>query len=51
VLVDSAPVRSCITPVSEVGTRAVTTLESLGTLEKPHPIHRAFITEQATLCG
>jgi nicotinate dehydrogenase subunit A len=51
VLVDGAPVRSCITPVSEVGTRAVTTLESLGTLEKPHPIQRAFIAEQAAQCG
>jgi nicotinate dehydrogenase subunit A len=51
VLVDGEPVRSCVTPVSEVGARAVTTLESLGTVEKPHPVQRAFIAEQAAQCG
>jgi nicotinate dehydrogenase subunit A len=51
VLLDGEPVRSCITPVSEVGARAVTTLESLGTVEKPHPVQRAFIAEQAAQCG
>jgi len=29
----------------------VTTLEGLGTLEKPHPIQQAFIDEQAAQCG
>ncbi len=43
-------VRSCVTPVSSV--RApVTTLEGLGTREKPHPLQQAFIDEQAAQCG
>ena len=29
----------------------VTTLEGLGTVEKPHPIQQAFIDEQAVQCG
>src|SRR5438128_4843087 len=44
-------VRSCVTPVSTVGNRAVTTLEGLGTPEKPHPLQQAFIDEQAAQCG
>ena len=44
-------VRSCATPVSAVGSRAVTTLEGLGTIDKPHPVQRAFIEEQAAQCG
>jgi nicotinate dehydrogenase subunit A len=30
---------------------AITTLEGLGTIEKPHPIQKAFIDEQAMQCG
>jgi nicotinate dehydrogenase subunit A len=44
-------VRSCITPVSSVGTSKITTLEGLGTIERPHPIQKAFIEEQAMQCG
>src|ERR1700680_4600648 len=44
-------VRSCVMPVSAVGQDEVTTLEGLGTLEKPHPIQQAFIEEGATQCG
>jgi nicotinate dehydrogenase subunit A len=51
VIVDGQAVRSCITPVDRVGTSAVTTLEGLGTPEKPHPLQRAFIDEQAAQCG
>src|SRR5213594_3735507 len=43
-------VRACVTPVSSV--RApVTTVEGLGTPEKPHPLQQAFIAEQAAQCG
>jgi nicotinate dehydrogenase subunit A len=38
-------------PVSAVGQREVTTLEGLGTPEKPHPIQQAFIDEGAAQCG
>jgi nicotinate dehydrogenase subunit A len=51
VLVDGGSVRSCQLPVGEVGTAEVTTLEGLGTLEKPHPLQQAFIDEQAAQCG
>jgi nicotinate dehydrogenase subunit A len=51
VLVDGKAVRSCITPIKQVAGRAITTLEGLGTLEKPDVIQSAFIAEQAAQCG
>ena len=51
VLVDGKAVRSCITPVKQVEGRAVTTLEGLGTPEKPDALQSAFIAEQAAQCG
>ena len=51
VLVDGNAVRSCITPVKTVASREVTTVEGLGSPEKPHPIQAAFIAEQAAQCG
>ncbi len=44
-------VRSCVMPVSAVGSDEVTTLEGLGTPEKLHPIQQAFIDEGAAQCG
>lgn len=44
-------VRSCVTPVKAVAGGDITTLEGLGTPEKPHPIQQAFIDEQAAQCG
>jgi len=44
-------VRSCITPISDVGDKPIVTLEGLGTPEKPHPLQKAFIEEQAVQCG
>ena len=44
-------VRSCVTPVSAAVGGAVTTLEGLGTVEKPHPLQQAFLEEQAVQCG
>lgn len=51
VLVDGAAVRSCLTPVSTIDGRSVTTLEGLGTPDKPHKVQAAFIAEQAAQCG
>jgi nicotinate dehydrogenase subunit A len=51
VLVGGRAVRSCVTPVSTTNGAAITTLEGLGTPEKPHPIQQAFIDEQAAQCG
>src|ERR1700752_1774613 len=44
-------VRSCVMPVRAVGSDEITTLEGLGTPEKPHPIQQAFIDEGAAQCG
>jgi nicotinate dehydrogenase subunit A len=44
-------VRSCVMPVSAAGKDEVTTLEGLGTPDKPHPIQQAFINEGAAQCG
>jgi nicotinate dehydrogenase subunit A len=51
VLVDGKPVRSCVTPVSAAAKGRITTIEGLGTVDKLHPIQRAFIEEQACQCG
>jgi nicotinate dehydrogenase subunit A len=51
VLVKGQAVRSCVTPVSSVAGGDITTLEGLGTVERPHPIQQAFIDEQAVQCG
>src|SRR5436305_15020101 len=42
VLVDGRAVRSCVTPISTIGTSEITTIEGLGSLEKPHALQRAF---------
>jgi nicotinate dehydrogenase subunit A len=51
VLVKGQAVRSCITPVEAVQGVEIITLEGLGTPDKPHPIQKAFIEEQAAQCG
>jgi len=51
VLLDGKEVRSCVTPVSAAAKGQITTIEGLGTLEKLHPLQRAFIEEQACQCG
>ena len=51
VIVNGTAVRSCVTPVSAVAGKEIVTLEGLGTPEKPHPIQKAFIDEQAAQCG
>ena len=51
VIIRGRAVRSCVTPVSTAAGAEITTLEGLGTIERPHPIQRAFIAEQAAQCG
>ena len=51
VLVDGLAVFSCVTPLSMVAGKRVTTLEGLGTLDKPGKLQAAFIEEQAAQCG
>jgi nicotinate dehydrogenase subunit A len=51
VLVKGQAVRSCITAVESVQGLEIITLEGLGSADKPHPIQKAFIEEQAAQCG
>jgi nicotinate dehydrogenase subunit A len=51
VIVNGTAVRSCVRPVSSVVGAEIVTLEGLGTIDKPHPIQKAFIDEQAAQCG
>ena len=51
VIVDDRAVSACDTPLWSVAGKDVTTLEGLGGAERPHPLQRAFIAEQALQCG
>src|ERR1700760_1135669 len=51
VIVDDRAITSCDAPLWSVADKDVTTLEGLGSPEKPHPLQRAFIAEQAMQCG
>jgi nicotinate dehydrogenase subunit A len=51
VLVDGEPVKSCNRDVSTLSGKTVTTIEGLGTPERPHPLQQAFLDEQAGQCG
>ena len=50
VMVDGQAVRSCVTPVSAVAGKAVTTIESVGD-KAPSPVQRAWIEQQVPQCG
>lgn len=50
VLVDGAPVRSCVTPVSAVVGKKITTIEGLSG-DNSHPVQRAWIAEEVPQCG
>jgi isoquinoline 1-oxidoreductase alpha subunit len=47
---DGQPIRSCVTPVSAVGTKKVTTIEGLSA-DGTHPVQRAWEAEQVPQCG
>ena len=51
VLVDGVSVSSCDLPTSSVAERDIVTVEGIGTAERPHPIQRALLYEQAGQCG
>ena len=48
---DGEAARSCVLPLSAVSGREVTTLNGLGTPDKPHPLQTAFVQEQVPQCG
>ncbi len=51
VLVDGRAARACVIPAAGVEGRAITTLEGLGTIDRPHPVQQAFVDAQAAQCG
>jgi nicotinate dehydrogenase subunit A len=51
VLIDDAPQKSCAKPIWSIAGMSITTVEGLGTPERPHPLQQAFIDEQAGQCG
>ncbi len=51
VIMDGAAVQSCDTPLWSAAGKDITTVEGLGTAEKPHPVQAAFLEEQAAQCG
>jgi CO/xanthine dehydrogenase Mo-binding subunit/aerobic-type carbon monoxide dehydrogenase small subunit (CoxS/CutS family) len=51
VLLDDVPVRACQVHLSEVGGRAVRTVEGLADGTRLHPVQRAFLDEGAFQCG
>ena len=50
VLLAGTPVRACQTPISAVGTRAVSTIEGLST-DGSHPLQRAWQELDVAQCG
>jgi nicotinate dehydrogenase subunit A len=51
VLLDGEPIYACSRELGTVSGRRIMTIEGLGTPEKPHPLQRAFLEEQAGQCG
>jgi nicotinate dehydrogenase subunit A len=51
VLIDGKPEKSCGKPLAAVAGKEIVTIEGLGTPDRPHPLQRAFIEEQAGQCG
>ena len=51
VIIDSEAVRSCSFPIALAVGKQITTIEGLGSIDKPHPVQKAFIDEQAAQCG
>ncbi|MFZ1102066.1 MAG: (2Fe-2S)-binding protein [Hyphomicrobiaceae bacterium] len=51
VLIDGHAVAACDTPLWAAAGKDIVTVEGLGTPERPHPLQRAFIAEQAMQCG
>jgi nicotinate dehydrogenase subunit A len=51
VMIGERAVTSCDTPLGSVADKDVTTVEGLGSAERPHPLQSAFIAEQAMQCG
>jgi aerobic-type carbon monoxide dehydrogenase small subunit (CoxS/CutS family) len=51
VVIDGKAVQSCDVPLSAVADKAITTIEGIGSTERPHVLQQAFLAEQAAQCG
>ena len=51
VLLDGSPINSCLTPAGKASGREVTTIEGLGSEDRPHPVQEAFVEAGAVQCG
>lgn len=51
VLVDGEPVFACTRELGTVAGKRITTIEGIGSIDKPHPLQVAFLDEQAGQCG
>ena len=51
VLIDGKAHRSCITPVSSLVNKSVTTIEGLARGQHLHPVQQAFLDEDAMQCA
>jgi nicotinate dehydrogenase subunit A len=51
VIVGDHAVTACDRPLWSVADKDITTVEGLGDAQRPHPLQRAFIAEQALQCG
>jgi aerobic-type carbon monoxide dehydrogenase small subunit (CoxS/CutS family) len=51
VMMDGKAVRSCSVAVSDAAGKQITTIEGIGTAEKPHPVQAAWIAEDVPQCG
>lgn len=51
VMLDGEAIFSCQTPISVLAGRSIKTIEGLGTIDKPSPLQKAFIDENAAQCG
>ncbi len=49
--VDGQAVRSCVTPVASLAGKRVSTIEGLGTAERPHALQKAWVVHQVPQCG
>jgi nicotinate dehydrogenase subunit A len=51
VIIDGEDKPSCAVEVGALEGRAITTVEGIGTPERPHPLQQAFLDKQAGQCG
>ncbi len=49
--IDGRPVRSCVTPLSTVGTRAITTIEAIGNTPAGRKVQKAWLDSEVVQCS